>query len=96
MVEQVLAESASRRAFSGTDIAALGLLRVIDTSLPCDGEEFAREAMACCDVTPSLLGRTPRRRMVTTCRSRARARVQQYRHVATRHRFSGELLAVAW
>ena len=54
--EQVVpAESASRHAFSGTDIAALGLLRVIDASLPCDGEEFAREAMACCDVTPSAL-----------------------------------------
>src|SRR5216110_1356409 len=54
-VEQVVpAESASRRAFSGTDIAALGLLRVIDASLPCDGEGFAREAMACCE-TPSAL-----------------------------------------
>jgi len=55
-VEQVVpAESASRRAFSGTDIAPLGPLRVIVASLPCDREEFAREAMACCDVTPSAL-----------------------------------------
>src|SRR6266446_4420396 len=34
--------------------------------------------------TPSLLGRTPRRRMVTARRSRARGRVQQYRCQRTR------------
>src|SRR5439155_9515013 len=43
-----------------------------------------RERTASRRNTPSLLGRTPHGRMVTTRRSRARARVEQYRCQRTR------------